>query len=165
MWVVHANTGLGYEACGLLTVTIVTTKKGNPAEKVDVHVFDDTADATLTLWGCVAGSASTWTPSSTVLLLSNPALKEYTRPILSLTAESHVEIDPAIADAEWLRKYAQSLTKREHVNPAFPENCMSGGRCVLRVRGEVLMMIVFDVEQFKESQLRMLFTLADIDEL
>lgn len=85
--------------------------------------------------------------------------------MLSLTAETHVEIDPAIADAEWLRKYAHNLTKREHVNLAFPENGTSGGRCLFRVGGEALIMIVFDVEQFKESQLRMLFTLADIDEL
>ena len=112
---------------------IVTTKKGNPAEKVDVHVFDDTADATLTLWGCVARSASAWKPSRTVLLLSNPALKEYTRPSLSLTAETLVEIDPAIADAEWLRKYAQNLTKREHVNPPYPENGGLRGHCLCSV--------------------------------
>ncbi|MCJ1298884.1 hypothetical protein MMC08_001675 [Hypocenomyce scalaris] len=121
------------------------TKKGNPAEKCDIYVFDDTADATLTLWGCQAASASAWKPSSTVLLVSKPALKEYTRPNLSLTAGTRVEVDPAMADAEWLRKYAQNLTKREHVNPPYPKG-------------------MFDVEQFKESQVRMLFTLADIDE-
>lgn len=143
----------------------VTTKKGNPAEKVDVHVFDDTADATLTLWGCVAGSASAWKPSSTVLLLSNPALKVYTRPALSLTAETHVEIDPDIWDAGWLREYAQNLTKRDHVNPPFPENRMRRGHCFSGVGLDVLMFLVFDIDQFKQSQIRMLFTLADIDEL
>lgn len=112
----------------LTSVSIVTTKKGQPAEKVDVNVFDDTADATLTLWGCVAASASAWEPSSTILLLSNPALKEYTRPILSLTAETYVDVDPAIPDAEWLRKYARNLTKRDHVNPPYPEDGTSDGR-------------------------------------
>lgn len=89
----------------------------------------------------------------------------YTRPALSLTAETHVEIDPAIWDARWLREYARNLTKRDHVNPPYPENGMLRGRCFSGVRLEVLMITVFDVDHFKRSQIRILFTLADIDEL
>ena len=100
----------------------VTTKKGSPTEKVDINIFDDTAEATLTLWGCLTGSASAWTPSQTLLLISNSTFKDDRRPMLLITASTHVEVDPVMHDAEWLRKYAQNLNKREHVNLPFPED-------------------------------------------
>lgn len=100
----------------------VTTKKGNPAEKVDVNIFDDTAEATLTLWGRVAASASLWKASDTILLLSNPCFKGDRKPTLSIGTETHVDVDPHMSDAYWLRGFAQRLTKREHVNQPFPED-------------------------------------------
>lgn len=105
-------------------IEIVTTKKGNQTEKVDVHVFDDTADATLTLWGRTAGSASYWKTSYTILLLSNPGFRGDRRPTLSLNQGTYVDVDPCMDDAYWLRGYAQRLTKREHVNQPFPEGGM-----------------------------------------
>ncbi len=100
----------------------VTTKKGNPAEKVDVKVSDDTSEATLTLWGRVAASANLWKASDTILLLSNPGFKDDTKPTLSINTETHIDVDPHMSDAYWLRGFAQRLTKREHVNQPFPEN-------------------------------------------
>ena len=41
--------------------------------------------------------------------------------MLSLTNSTHVDVDPCMIDAYWLRGYAQRLTKREHVNQPFPE--------------------------------------------
>ena len=100
----------------------VTTKKGNPAEKVDANVFDDTSEATLTLWGRVAPSASTWKASDTILLLSNPGFKDDWKPRLSIGPETHIDVNPHMNDAYWLRGFAQRLTRREHVNPPFPED-------------------------------------------
>ena len=100
----------------------VTTKKGDLVENVVIGVFDDTLDATLQLWNSATASASSWKPSNTILLLSNPGLKAQGRPIITVDQKTYVEVDPLIADAFWLRNFGQSLTKREHVNPPFPKD-------------------------------------------
>ena len=100
----------------------VTTKKGHQVENVTIGVFDDTLDATLQLWNSAAASASSWKPSNTILLLSNPGLKAQGKPTITVGQKTYVEVDPFIADAFWLRNFGQSLTKREHVNPPFPKD-------------------------------------------
>lgn len=102
----------------------VTSRKNTTSELVNVCVFDDTAEATLTLWGCTASSAALWKASSTVLLISNPGWRIDHRAWISLTSDTCVEVDPCISDADWLRGFAQGLTKREHVSPPFPEEGM-----------------------------------------
>ena len=62
---------------------------------------------------------------------------------MSLNANSRVDVDPDIGDARRLRALARRLTKKEHVNPAFP---------------------AIDVSCFEESSVRVLYTLADIDD-
>ena len=93
---------------------------------MDVNVFDDTADAKLTLWGTLCSSPAYWKPSYTILLITRPGLYSDGRPLLSLTNDTYVDIDPCMTDAYWLRGHAQRLTKREHVNQPFPE----GGMCL-----------------------------------
>lgn len=77
-----------------------------------------------------------------------------------MTASTHVDVDPCMVDATWLREFAARLTKREHVNPPFPEN----GMCVICSKAR-LIHTVFDFEVATSSGVRLLFTLADIDEL
>ena len=108
---------------------VVTKKNGTQAKKVDVHVFDDTGDCMLALWECTASSAGYWNPSHTILLITNAEFKFLQRPTLSLNNETHVDVDPAMTDAEWLREYAQRLTKRECVNQTFPEGGKSHWSC------------------------------------
>ncbi|KAL9129416.1 MAG: hypothetical protein Q9217_002121 [Psora testacea] len=122
-----------------------STKKGNRAEKVEIRVFDDTAESMLTLWGCICSSAAAWEPSHTVLLISYPEFKVDRRPTILMKNGTYIEVDPLVTDACWLRAYAQRLTKREHVNQPFPEN-------------------LFDIEAAASSEVRVLYTLADIDE-
>ena len=140
----------------------VTTKKGVQTEKVEINIFDDTADATLTLWACAAASASHWKPSYTILLMTNPSFKGDRRPMLSLNQSTHVDVDPCMDDAYWLRGYAQKLTKREHVNEPFPEG---GARLNYQTMVLRLIRTVFDIEEIAEADIKILFTLADIDEL
>lgn len=90
-------------------------------ECVNVNIFDDTADAGLTLWGNVTASTSAWKPSETVLLLMNPGWRIDRRAWISLTANTLVDVDPCISDADWLRKFTQRLTRRECVQPVWPE--------------------------------------------
>lgn len=100
----------------------VTSKKGNQVEKCEVRVFDDTADASLVLWGSSTISATQWKPSFTILLLSNPTLMGDSRPMLNLNSTTLVDVDPLFSDACWLRGYAERQEKREHVNQPFPQD-------------------------------------------
>ncbi|KAI9715372.1 MAG: hypothetical protein M1812_006017 [Candelaria pacifica] len=120
-------------------------KKGRECGLVNISLFDDTAEASLTLWNTAALSASRWKPSDTVLLISSPGWKVDKNAHLSLNSNTHVDVDPCMADADWLRGFAQRLMKREHVNQPFPEG-------------------VFDVEAATTSEVRILFTIADVDE-
>ncbi|KAF2489649.1 hypothetical protein BU16DRAFT_575344 [Lophium mytilinum] len=124
--------------------TKVENKRGT-TERINVGLFDDTAEATLTLWGSTTASAAPWQPSHTVLLITNPGWRIDRRAWISVTANTHVDVDPSITDAIWLRSFAQRLTKRDHVNPPFPEG-------------------FFDTEAAESSQVRILYRLADIDE-
>ena len=101
----------------------VITKSGEQKELVNVIVFDHTADADLTLWGLAfSSSVDPWQPSRTVLLISGPAFNAGRRPSIALRPHTFVDIDPNTNDAGWLRKFAQRLTKREHVNPPVPKD-------------------------------------------
>ncbi|KAI9664361.1 MAG: hypothetical protein M1831_002294 [Alyxoria varia] len=125
----------------------VTIKRdGNMRELVNALVFDHTADTNLTLWGPLTHSIESWRPSSTVLLLTGPILHSSRQgPSISLNASTFVDVDPDFRDAHWLRRFAQKLTKREHVNLPFPKDA-------------------FDLETVLTAQVRPLFTLADVDE-
>ena len=56
-----------------------------------------------------------------------------------------IDVDPAIPDADWLRRWAIRQRCREAVNPPFPED-------------------VFDYEAIKTGPVRCLFTIAELDE-
>ena len=62
-----------------------------------------------------------------------------------MNRETYVDVDPLMTDASWLRGHAERLTKHEHVNQAFPDG-------------------VFDADEATSAEIRILFTLADIDE-
>ncbi len=108
----------------IIEEVLVTTKKGYSVDKVDVNIFDHTSEATLTLWGSVTSSASTWRASQTILLFTNAGFREGPRGTILIESKTHVDIDPCMIDAHWLQDYAQRLTKREHVNLPFPRNGM-----------------------------------------
>ncbi|UPX14921.1 uncharacterized protein EKO05_0005392 [Ascochyta rabiei] len=118
-------------------------RNGTTSELLTLGIFDDTADASLTLYSGVCDSATSFQPSRTVLLISNPGWRIEKNAKLSLNANSRVDIDPDIGDARRLQTLAQRFTKKEHVNPAFP---------------------AIDVSFFEESPVRALYNFADIDE-
>ncbi|KAL8651833.1 MAG: hypothetical protein Q9210_003033 [Variospora velana] len=107
-----------------LTLQLVTTKHGNCLEQVNVNVSDDTCDAMLSLCGRSVRSATYWKTSHTILLISNPSFRVGKKPVLCLSPSTHVDVDPCMADAEWLRGFAQRLTTKEVVNVSFPARGM-----------------------------------------
>jgi hypothetical protein len=84
-------------------------------------LFDDTAEASLSLWGSMATSATPWKASQTVLLLSRPGWRIDRKSWLSLTSNTMIDVDPDIPDTYWLRNFAQRMVRKEHVNPSFPD--------------------------------------------
>jgi hypothetical protein len=118
-------------------------RNGTTSELLSLGIFDDTADASLTLYGPLSDSATLFTPSKTILLISNPGWRIEKIAKLSLNGNSRLDIDPDMGDARRLRSLAQCLTKKEHVNPPFPD---------------------IDVASFETASVRALYTLADIDD-
>jgi hypothetical protein len=122
----------------------VMNRNGTTSELISLGIFDDTADASLTLYGCLCDSATSFQPSKTVLLISNPGWHIEKTAKLKLNGNSRLDIDPELGDARRLRLLAQRLTKKEHVNPAFPSDV--------------------DVSGFESASVRALYTLADVDD-
>lgn len=141
----------------------VTRKDESVTENVNLEVQDDTAHATLGLWGTLAsspfrGGATTrltkpdtsiarqsWTPGETVLLLANPGCKPGRSMYLRFTSSTTVDVDPAIPDADWLRRWSLRQKSREAINLPFPKD-------------------VFDENLVTNGRMRCLFTIAELDE-
>lgn len=140
-------------------------KDGSSTENINIQVHDDTAGATFGLWGTSAlsptggfsnadtadnaddttKSGTPWKAGETVLLLEAPGWKIGRGTYLSLTTTTIVDVDPAISDADWLRRWALRQKVREAINPPFPEG-------------------VSDLKALVASPLRCLYTLGDLDE-
>ncbi|KAF1921349.1 hypothetical protein BDU57DRAFT_438496 [Ampelomyces quisqualis] len=118
-------------------------RNSTTSELITLTIFDDTADASLTLYSSLCDSARLFTPSHTVLLISSPGWRIEKTAKLSLNANSRLDIDPDLSDARRLRSLAHRLTKKEHVNPAFPA--------------------IDGVKGYENAAVRVLYTLADID--
>jgi hypothetical protein len=144
----------------------VERKDSTSTDNMNVQVHDDTAGATLGLWGTsalspggvieadgaesadgdpVRGNKAAWKPGETVLLLEAPGWKIGRGTYLSLSTTTLIDVNPAIADADWLRKWASKQKVREAINLPFPEG-------------------VFDADALVTSPLRCLYTFADLDE-
>lgn len=126
-----------------LTTTKVLNRNGTTSSLLSLGIFDATADASLTLYAPLCSSATTFTPSKTILLISNPGWRIDKSAKLTLNATSRLDIDPDLADARRLRALAQRLTHREHVNPPFPD---------------------VDVGACENARVRVKYTLAEVDE-
>ncbi|KAL9606503.1 MAG: hypothetical protein Q9179_000330 [Wetmoreana sp. 5 TL-2023] len=139
----------------------ITTKKGQILDIVNVIIFDDTCEATFVLYGRVTTSTAYWKISHTILLLSSPSFRGDKGPMLGINSDTQVDVDPCMTDAEWLRSFAQKPTTSEAVDVPFPE----GGRKHSGYHGfGSADILVFEVEAAISGDVRLLYTLAEIDE-
>lgn len=124
----------------------INKKAGGECELADILLFDHTAEIRMTLWNEIIESTREWVAGSSILLITNPGYKVgYNgKPNLGVQRGTMVEVDPDFADAEWLRKRAVSMMKREALVVKFPES-------------------VWDVEAAGYGVVRMLFTIAELD--
>ena len=130
----------------------ITLKKDPPvsSELIEVVLFDDTGEITLSLWRETAESAREWLASETILLITRPSFRESTskyggKPILGVNARSLVDVNPSDEwpDAKWLRNWLKDLRKRDSVKQEVPE-------------------LLWDQDLTKDTQA--LFLLKDVDE-
>lgn len=100
----------------------------------------------MTLWNSQINSCKDWQPGTTVLLLSNPGYKvQFSgKGSVGIMHATMIDVEPDFPDADWLRKYAAGLMKKESLSVVWPEG-------------------VWDVEAAEYGVVRMLFTLAELD--
>ncbi|KAK5115362.1 hypothetical protein LTR62_001562 [Meristemomyces frigidus] len=142
----------------------ITRKDESVVENVNIHVQDDTAEATLGLWATAANSPLSrtssdttinpeavatkqgWKPGETVLLLQSPNCKLSRAVYLSPSTSTLLDLNPSLPDTTYLRQYSQHTLSRSLLNPAFPTG-------------------VLDLHALVSSPVRCLYTLAELDEL
>lgn len=92
-------------------------------------------------------SANDWQPGKTILLISNPGykLQYWGKGSIGIQHSTMIDVDPDFPDADWLRKYAVEMTKKESMCQDFPKD-------------------VWDVEAAEYGVNVILFKLADVDE-
>jgi hypothetical protein len=124
----------------------ISRKDGGESELVDVLLFDHTGEVRLTVWNEMIDSAKSWIAGETILLVTSPGYKVgyLGKGNLGFVGATMVDVEPEFADAEWLRKYAAGLKKKQSLCVGFPEG-------------------VWDVEATEYGVNRMLFTLAELD--
>jgi hypothetical protein len=126
----------------------ITTKSGKECDLSDLWLFDNTGEVKWTVWNEMIDSVKGWEPGKTILLITNPGyrLDFSQKGSVSIQQSTMIDVDPGFPDAEWLRKHAVGLTKKESIALEFPEG-------------------VWDVEAAEHGVNRILFTLAEIDEM
>ena len=102
-------------------VNFKKNSKDHAVDTLEVMVFDDTREVIMSLWEDLINSAFLWTPSRTILLLTNPGWKEGKLGKVLVNSNTFIDIDPDLYEAEWLRNRAQGMAKRAHVNPPYPD--------------------------------------------
>ena len=103
----------------------ISKKTGGESDLAEVKIFDNTGELRWTLWGETIESAKDWQPGKTILLISNPGyrVEMYSgKGSIGIQHATMVDVDPDFPDAEWLRKFALGLTKRESLCVEFPED-------------------------------------------
>lgn len=126
---------------------VIEKKDGGRCELSDVMVFDHTASVKLTIWNRMIDTITDWKAGGTILLISNPGYKlAYmgNKGSMGISNQTLVDVNPDFPDADWLKKYAVGLTKKESLCLEFPED-------------------IWDVEAAEYGICRNLFTLAELD--
>ena len=124
----------------------ITKKAGGESDIAEVLLFDHTGEVRLAVWNEIIDSAKEWQPGKTILLISSPGYRVGLsgKGTVGIAHGTMVDVDPDFSDAEWLRKYALELTKKESLCLEFPDD-------------------IWDVEAAEYGVNRMLFTLAEVD--
>lgn len=133
--------------------TVHSRMKEKIVDVVEIGIYDETATAVLKLWGEHAFSASSFVSNHTILLISHPTFKILERQNkrradvfaeVGIGHGSMLHVNPAIAEAHWLRKKLGDLSSDEDVLTRFPEGTL-------------------DTDMLKKESTGETFTIAEVD--
>ncbi|GAB7342995.1 hypothetical protein MBLNU457_g1091t2 [Dothideomycetes sp. NU457] len=130
----------------VIVKSIGSRKQGTQTHIVQLGVFDNTQEATLSLFDAASTSATSFQPSHTVLLLTAIGCNSSgAKPTIYCNASTLIDVDPSIPETSYLRRLASRATKRSPIDPPFP-------------------LSIFNPQTTATSTVRALYTLADLDE-
>jgi hypothetical protein len=126
----------------------IQMKSGRESDLSDLWLFDHTGEVKWTVWNEMIDTAKEWEPGKTILLITSPGYKVgYSgKGSIGIQHSTMIDVNLDYPDADWLKKYAAGLTKKESVAMEFPEG-------------------VWDVEAAEYGVNVILFTLAEVDEM
>ncbi|KAE8441587.1 hypothetical protein EG329_004672, partial [Mollisiaceae sp. DMI_Dod_QoI] len=137
----------GHDGVTGAKILVCVKSDGGQFELCDVTVFDHTASVKLTIFNRMIDAISNWHAGSTILLITNPGYKVAyigNQGSAGVSNQTLIDVNPDFADADWLKKYALGLTKKESLCLEFPED-------------------IWDIEAAEYGVCRNLYTLAEID--
>lgn len=128
----------------------IVKKDGGETTLIEVILFDHTGETKMKCWSDLIESVREWIPGKTILLVLNPMHKlDYGgHGTIAWGRNTMVYVEPEFADADWLRKWANGLMRKEIVGIEFPSE----------VWGEE------DIEEAIYGPRTALFGLRDIEE-
>ncbi|KAF7953327.1 hypothetical protein EAE96_006538 [Botrytis aclada] len=100
----------------------IVKKDGGESDLVEVTLFDHTGETKMKCWSDLVESVKEWIPGKTILLVSNPLHKlDYGgKGTIGWGRNTMVDVEPEFADANWLRKWANGLMRKESIGVEFP---------------------------------------------
>ncbi|KAF7914941.1 hypothetical protein BELL_0327g00060 [Botrytis elliptica] len=100
----------------------IVKKDGGESDLIEVILFDHTGETKMKCWSDLIESVKEWIPGKTILLVSNPMHKlDYGgKGIICWGRNTMVDVEPEFADANWLRKWANGLMRKESIGVEFP---------------------------------------------
>ncbi|KAM3158725.1 hypothetical protein ABEW05_000756 [Botrytis cinerea] len=100
----------------------IVKKDGGETTLIEVILFDHTGETKMKCWSDLIESVKEWIPRKTILLVLNPMHKlDYGgHGTIAWGRNTMVDVEPEFADADWLRKWANELTRKEIIGIEFP---------------------------------------------
>ncbi|ESZ98210.1 hypothetical protein SBOR_1386 [Sclerotinia borealis F-4128] len=100
----------------------IVKKDGGESDLIEVVLFDHTAEVKMKCWGDLIESVKEWLPGKTILLMSNPMHKLGFggKGVVGFGRNTIMDVEPEFADANWLRRWARGLMRKESVGITFP---------------------------------------------
>ncbi|KAF5874832.1 putative myo-inositol-1-phosphate synthase protein [Botrytis fragariae] len=100
----------------------IVKKDGGESDLIEVVLFDHTGETKMKCWSDLIESVKEWIPGKKTLLVSNPLHKlDYGgKGTIAWGRNTMVDVEPEFADANWLRKWADGLLRKESIGVEFP---------------------------------------------
>ncbi|KAB8290828.1 hypothetical protein EYC80_008465 [Monilinia laxa] len=139
----------------------IIKKDGGESFLIDVILFDHTGEVKMKCWGDLIESVKEWQPGKTIFLLSNPLHKlDYGgKGVLNFGRHTMVDVEPDFPDAQWLKRWAGGLMRKESVGIVFPDDIWGEKEVEEAIYGpRTALFGLRDVDEWVRDEAREVFT-------